>query len=116
MPKGRGLDGVYENPRHLQPPKYTITETKYREGGRYIDSDGSASDSALSMTKNSGKQMSSTWINNHLRNEFKDNPYLRREIEEEGYVSLLMIVDETGKVVAISKLNSAGRTIQGIRP
>ena len=117
MPKGRGLDGVYENPRHLQPPKYTITETKYREGGRYIDSDGSASDSALSMTKNSGRQMSSTWIQSNLIREFQGNSqFLLRDIQKEGYISLLMIVDETGKVVAISKLNSAGRTIQGIRP
>ena len=69
------------------------------------------------MTKNSGRQMSSTWIQSNLIREFQGNSqFLLRDIQKEGYISLLMIVDETGKVVAISKLNSAGRTIQGIRP
>ena len=120
VPKGRGMDGVYLNAN--PPPKYIITETKYRQTNgadknKYIDSDGSASDTALATNRGGIRQMSSTWIDGHINKEFKNNPTLLAELrKKDAYLSLLMIVDESGKVIAISKLDKNGKTVAGIRP
>ena len=65
-PRGRGVNGIYQNTN--PPPPYVVTETKYRtEAGKYIDGDGIAKDTMLSTTKGSkgyksAKQMSDDWI------------------------------------------------------
>ena len=56
------------------------------------------------------------WFN-HINKEFKNNPTLLAELRKrDAYLSLLMIVDESGKVIAISKLDKNGKTVAGIRP
>ncbi len=54
-PRGRGIDGIYENAN--PPPAYIVTETKYRTGAgantRYIDGDGTETTELLSTTKGS---------------------------------------------------------------
>lgn len=115
VPRGRGLDGVYLNAK--PPPKYIVTETKYREGGKFIDRDGTASDKALSQTRTMGKQMSEPWIKANLEREYgAENAGLMKDIIKNGYLSLLMIVDESGKVAAISKLDKNANAIGGYRP
>lgn len=108
---GRGIDGVYANPK--PPPPYIITETKFRtNAGEYIDSDGSLSktnkvEDLLGSTKD-GKQMSDEWIKNRLLSAVGD-PSVAKDINTKGYDKWLMIVDDNGKVVEIYKIGSAGR-------
>ncbi|PPD29133.1 MAG: hypothetical protein CTY21_12855, partial [Methylomonas sp.] len=73
VPRGRGIDGIYQNAN--PPPPYLITETKYRTGSgsntRYIDGDGTETTELLSTTKGSkgkpsAKQMSDRWIKDRL--------------------------------------------------
>jgi len=58
----------------------------------------------LSMTKGSGKQMSNKWIEDRLPSEIADKKVLA-DIRKQRYESWLMIVDESGKVIQITKLN-----------
>lgn len=108
---GRGIDGVYANPK--PPPPYIITETKFRtNAGEYIDSDGSLSktnkvEDLLGSTKD-GKQMSDSWIENRLK-EAINNPVIERDISIQGYDKWLMIVDDNGKVVEIYQIASSGK-------
>lgn len=102
-PRGRGIDGIYKNTN--PPPPYVVTETKFRTaGGEYIDGDGTKSTQLLSMTKGSGKQMSNKWIEDRLPSEIADKKVLA-DIRKQRYESWLMIVDESGKVIQITKLN-----------
>ncbi|MFU2078891.1 hypothetical protein [Avibacterium endocarditidis] len=108
---GRGIDGVYANPK--PPPPYIITETKFRtNAGEYIDSDGRLSktnkvEDLLGSTKD-GKQMSDSWIENRLK-EAINNPVIERDISIQGYDKWLMIVDDNGKVVEIYQIASSGK-------
>ncbi|MFM5190781.1 hypothetical protein [Aeromonas media] len=82
-----------------------VTETKFRTaGGEYIDGDGTKSPQLLSMTKGSGKQMSNLWIERRLPDEIADKKLLA-DIRKQKYESWLMIVDESGEVIQITKLN-----------
>lgn len=82
-----------------------VTETKFRTaGGEYIDEDGTKSTKLLSMTKGSGKQMSNLWIERRLPDEIADKKLLA-DIRKQKYESWLMIVDESGEVIQITKLN-----------
>nr|MBJ6930502.1 hypothetical protein [Vibrio cholerae] len=102
-PRGRGIDGIYEN--LAPPPPFVITETKYRtESGKFIDDDGLAKDSVLSMTKHSGKQMSDEWVEKRLADELSASDL--RKIRVQGYDKWLMIVDDSGKVVNVTKLDA----------
>lgn len=102
-PRGRGIDGIYKNTN--PPPPYVVTETKFRTaGGEYIDEDGTKSTQLLSMTKGSGKQMSNLWIERRLPDEIADKKLLA-DIRKQKYESWLMIVDESGEVIQITKLN-----------
>lgn len=102
-PRGRGIDGIYKNTN--PPPPYVVTETKFRTaGGEYIDGDGTKSTQLLSMTKGSGKQMSNLWIERRLPDEIADKKLLA-DIRKQKYESWLMIVDESGEVIQITKLN-----------
>jgi len=104
-PRGRGIDGVYKNTE--PPPPYVVTETKFRTaGGEYIDGDGTKSTQLLSMTKGSGKQMSNKWIEDRLPSEIRDDRVLE-DIGDKGYQAWLMIVDESGQVIQITKLDKA---------
>ncbi|PJG57562.1 hypothetical protein [Aeromonas cavernicola] len=108
-PRGRGIDGVYKN--NAPPPPYVVTETKYRTAsGEYIDGDGTKSTKLLSMTKGSGKQMGDLWIQKRLPNEITDKKVLA-DIRDKGHASWLMIVDESGEVIQITKLDSAAKAI-----
>lgn len=108
-PKGRGIDGIYKNTN--PPPPYVVTETKFRTaGGEYIDADGTKSTKLLSMTKGSGKQMSGEWIEDRLPKEITDKKILK-DIENEGYDAWLMIVDESGKVIQITKLDKFANAV-----
>ncbi|MGX2951527.1 hypothetical protein ACWIUA_11640 [Ursidibacter sp. B-7004-1] len=108
---GRGIDGVYANPK--PPPPYIITETKFRtNAGEYIDSDGSLSkgnkvEDLLGSTKD-GKQMSDNWIESRL-DDAVENLELAKNIKQEGYDKWLMIVDDNGKVVEIYQIASSGK-------
>lgn len=110
-PTGRGIDGVYANPK--PPPPYIITETKFRtNAGEYIDSDGSLSkanrvEDLLGSSKD-GKQMSDEWIKNRLLSAVGD-PSIAKDINAKGYDKWLMIVDDNGKVIEIYKIGSTGR-------
>lgn len=112
-PRGRGIDGVYQNPK--PPPDYIITETKFRTTGedgksRYIDGDGSVSDQLLSNTKGMGKQMSDNWVEINLRREFG------AEAEDIALSSekWLMLVDESGGVIGISRVDELGNVADSI--
>ena len=108
-PRGRGIDGIYKNTE--PPPPYVVTETKFRTaGGEYIDGDGSKSTQLLSMTKGSGKQMSNKWIEDRLPSEIT-NQKLLADIREQGYDSWLMVVDESGEVIQITKLDGYANAI-----
>ncbi len=56
------------------------------------------------MTKGSGKQMSNLWIERRLPDEVADKKLLA-DIRKQKYESWLMIVDESGEVIQITKLN-----------
>jgi hypothetical protein len=102
QPTGRGIDGVYRKPPGEPPPPYVVTETKFRRGGDF-------SPSRLPMTKGSGKQMSGPWILDRLEDAVGDRTMLT--MREEGFESWLMVVDESGKVVDITKLNVKGNAL-----
>lgn len=108
-PRGRGIDGIYKNTE--PPPPYVVTETKFRTaGGEYIDGDGTKSTKLLSMTKGSGKQMSGQWIDKRLPDEITDKKILK-DLKNEGYDAWLMIVDESGKVIQITKLDKSANAV-----
>ena len=116
-PRGRGIDGIYKNAN--PPPDYIVTETKYRTGAgsntKYIDGDGTETTELLSTTKGSkgghppAKQMSDKWIKPRLPEEVGKET--ADAIREGGYERWLMIVDESGKVVSITKLDAAANAI-----
>jgi hypothetical protein len=116
-PRGRGIDGIYENA--YPPPAYIVTETKYRTGAgantRYIDGDGTETTELLSTTKGSkaghpaAKQMSDDWIKPRLIDELGARKAI--QIEKGKYDRWLMIVDESGKVVSITKLDKSANAI-----
>ncbi|MGX2951529.1 hypothetical protein ACWIUA_11650 [Ursidibacter sp. B-7004-1] len=109
-PTGRGIDGVYANPK--PPPPYIITETKFRtNAGEYIDSDGSLSkankvDDLLGSTKD-GKQMSDNWVANRLDSAVA-NKRLADDILDD-HDKWLMIVDDNGQVVEVYQIASSGK-------
>ncbi|BFM48448.1 hypothetical protein [Marinomonas sp. THO17] len=115
-PRGRGIDGIYENTN--PPPPYVITETKYRTAsGKYIDSDGVAKDTVLSKTKGSSglpgaKQMNDGWIKPRIKDELGSRK--ARDIIESGYERWLMIVDNSGEVVNITKLDASAKSIEKV--
>ncbi|HDM8062787.1 hypothetical protein ACXZ7R_25220 [Vibrio campbellii] len=110
-PRGRGIDGIYQNTN--PPPPYVVTETKYRtKAGKYIDDDGIAKDTMLSKTKGStvngmsyppAKQMSDGWIKPRLSEELDYKTF--KDITKKEYERWLMIVDESGEVINITKLD-----------
>ncbi|TOM44814.1 hypothetical protein CGH76_24770, partial [Vibrio parahaemolyticus] len=107
-PRGRGIDGIYQNTN--PPPPYVVTETKYRtEVGKYIDDDGIAKDTMLSTTKGSKvngmsypptKQMSDGWIEPRLIDELGLEG--AEDILDMDFERWLMIVDDSGKVINIT--------------
>ncbi|ALM52434.1 hypothetical protein [Halomonas huangheensis] len=114
-PRGRGIDGVYQNTN--PPPPYVVTETKFRTTGpdgksRYIDGDGTVSDRLLPMTKGSGKQMSDEWVRARLPDALDRG--MGDEVALSGYEKWLMMVDESGQVIGISKLDDAANSIGSI--
>ncbi|UTZ22434.1 hypothetical protein [Vibrio campbellii] len=119
-PRGRGIDGIYKNPKHPNPPPpYVVTETKFRtEAGKYIDDDGIAKDTMLSTTKGSkvngmsyppAKQMSDDWIEPRMKDELTRGELTN--ISMEGYERWLLIVDDSGKVINITKLDEKAKAI-----
>ena len=62
------------------------------------------------MTKGSGKQMSNKWIEDRLPSEIT-NQKLLADIREQGYDSWLMVVDESGEVIQITKLDGYANAI-----
>jgi hypothetical protein len=107
QPTGRGIDGVYMKPWGEPPPPYVVTETKFRTGGKF-DAKG------LPTTKGSkgypsAKQMSGPWIWDRLEDAVGDKTMLL--MREEGFESWLMVVDESGKVVDIAKLDVKGNAL-----
>lgn len=118
VPKGRGIDGVYELP---PPPesRYVVTETKFRNAaGEYVDSDGSLTKAKsvgalLGNTQGSGKQMSEKWIKDRL---FKEVGKKQADtIHKSGYESWLMIVGPDGEVAEIYKLNAKAEVIGTVK-
>lgn len=106
IPKGRGIDGVYENA--LPPPKYIITETKYRtSSGKYIDKDGSISGTVLGKAEY-GKQMGYDWVRYNSRAEFGNDSPITQGVIKRDYLGILMLVDESGKIVAANKVMDNG--------
>jgi hypothetical protein len=101
LPTGRGIDGVYMKPWGEPPPPYVVTETKFRTGGKATPSD-------LSMTK-AGKQMSGPWIRARIVDAVDDEA--KADAILRGYDSWLMVVDESGKVVDITKLDAKGNAL-----
>lgn len=104
LPIGRGIDGVYKKPPGEPPPPYVITETKYRTGGKFTDKD-------LKPTKGSdgypsSKQMSEDWITPRLPDAVSMEE--AAAIRKADYESWLMVVDESGTVVDITKLDAKG--------
>jgi hypothetical protein len=120
IPRGRGIDGVYINKK--PPPGYVITETKFRTTGEdgkniYVDRDGVASDVLLSNTKSMGRQMSDRWIKTNLDREFNYLPTreatknMGDTIYESGYLRILLVVDQSGKVISSSGINKDGKLV-----
>lgn len=114
-PRGRGIDGVYQNTN--PPPPYVVTETKFRTTGpdgksRYIDGDGSVSDRLLPMTKGSGRQMSDRWVTDRLPSTLGRD--VADQVDQSGYEKWLMLVDESGEIIGISKLDSAANSVENI--
>jgi len=101
---GRGIDGVYRKPDGAPPPPYVVTETKFRTGGEF-------SPSQLSMTKGSGKQMSGPWIDSRLADAVGGQAKARTILKAD-YESWLMVVDENGRVVDITKLDTYGNALR----
>ncbi|GLQ74351.1 hypothetical protein GCM10007932_37120 [Vibrio penaeicida] len=116
VPRGRGIDGIYL--KTDPPPLYVITETKFRlDSGKYIDSDGIARSSVLPTTRGSegypaAKQMSDAWIHPRIPDEIGDDGAY--DVMTNGYERWLMLVDESGEVVNISKLNHLGNSTESI--
>lgn len=115
MPKGRGIDGIYSNPK--PPPPYVVTETKFRTAaGEYADSDGSLSkakkvEDLLGKTRD-GKQMSEPWIRRRLPKEIGD---AKANKVRQNYESWLIIVGLEGEVVEIYKLDTNARVIGTVK-
>lgn len=104
-PTGRGLDGVYRNAH--PPPPFIITETKYRTGGEF-------SPGSLPVTKGSkgfpsARQMSDAWIMPRLKSDLGGKQ--GRDILLAGYERWLMIVDESGVVTKIMKLDENAKFV-----
>ena len=117
VPKGRGIDGIYSNPK--PPPPYIVTETKFRNAaGEYVDSDGSLTKAKsvgalLGNTQGSRKQMSEKWIKDRL---FKEVGKKQADtIHKSGYESWLMIVGPDGEVAEIYKLNAKAEVIGTVK-
>ena len=120
-PRGRGIDGIYKNSE--PPPPYVVTETKYRtEAGKYIDGDGIAKDTMLSTTKGSkvngvsyppAKQMSDRWIKPRLSEEL--NYKTLNDIKKKKYERWLMIVDQSGEVINITKLDKNAKALGTVK-
>ncbi|EGQ8097657.1 hypothetical protein [Vibrio campbellii] len=120
-PRGRGIDGIYQNTN--PPPPYVVTETKYRtKAGKYIDDEGIAKDTMLSKTKGSkangvsfppAKQMDDGWIEPRVKVELTKRGQAD-EVLDSDYERWLMLVDETGKVVNITKLDENAKPIGSI--
>lgn len=119
-PRGRGIDGVYLNKK--PPPGYVITETKFRTTGPdgkniYVDRDGVGSDALLTNTRTMGRQMSDTWVEKNLEREFNYLPRERstkmmsEDISESGYLKILFVVDDSGKVISSSRIDEFGKVI-----
>lgn len=113
--------GIYQNAN--PPPPYLITETKYRTGSgsntRYIDGDGTETTELLGTTKGSkgkpaARQMSDRWIEPRLFDELGDVGAKR--INDAKFDRWLMLVDESGKVVSITKLDAKANAIGKIQP
>lgn len=107
-PTGRGLDGVYRNAH--PPPPFIITETKYRTGGAF-------SPGSLPVTKGSkgfpsARQMSDAWIEPRL--ELDLGIIQVEEIAFAGYERWLMIVDESGMVTRIVKLDENAKFVSEV--
>lgn len=107
-PTGRGLDGVYRNAH--PPPPFIITETKYRTGGTF-------SPGSLPVTKGSkgfpsARQMSDAWIEPRLDLDLGKKQ--AEEIAFSGYERWLMIVDESGVVTKIVKLDEHAKFVGNV--
>ncbi|KFI12040.1 hypothetical protein F0223_23710 [Vibrio coralliilyticus] len=91
---------------------------QYRtEAGKYIDGDGIAKDTMLSTTKGSkgyksAKQMSDNWIKPRVKDELNNRQ--ARSFYDEGYERWLMIVDDSGKVINITKLDKHANAIEKV--
>ena len=119
-PRGRGIDGIYQNTN--PPPPYVVTETKYRtEVGKYIDDDGIAKDTMLNTTKGSkvngmsyppAKQMSDGWIEPRLIDELGLEG--AEDILDMDFERWLMIVDDSGKVINITKLDEHAKALEKV--
>lgn len=102
QPTGRGIDGVYMKPWGEPPPPYVVTETKFRTGGNFDAKN-------LPTTKGSpgylsAKQMDDDWVEDRLVDAVGRKT--AADISKAGYDKWLMVVDESGKVVDITKLDS----------
>ncbi|MDR5754497.1 MULTISPECIES: hypothetical protein [unclassified Caballeronia] len=107
QPTGRGIDGVYMNGK--PPPPYVITETKFRTGGNFDADD-------LRRTRGSkgypaAKQMSDDWIVPRLRQAVGEEK--ARAITKTDYERWLMVVDESGEVTGITKLDENAAALLG---
>ncbi|MGF6673263.1 hypothetical protein OKW44_001115 [Paraburkholderia sp. WSM4174] len=109
QPMGRGIDGVYRKPPGEPPPPYVVTETKFRTGGNFDAND-------LPTTRGSkgypsARQMSDDWIIPRLDKAVgEENAEI---IDRMGYERWLMVVDESGAVVDITKLDESGNALLG---
>ncbi|MBW0449007.1 hypothetical protein EN871_12885 [bacterium M00.F.Ca.ET.228.01.1.1] len=107
QPTGRGIDGVYRKPPGEPPPPYVVTETKFRTGGKFDAKD-------LPTTKGSNgypraKQGSSGWVGPRIADAVDRKTALT--INKTGYDFWLIVVDESGMVVDITKLDSNANEI-----
>ena len=115
VPKGRGIDGIYSNPK--PPPPYIVTETKFRNAaGEYVDGDGLLTkakkiEGLLGNTQD-GKQMSERWIRNRLPKELGKQS---DDVLSSKYESWLMIVGPEGDVVEIYKLDKDAKVIGTVK-
>ncbi|AQG99373.1 hypothetical protein A9R05_11480 [Burkholderia sp. KK1] len=107
MPIGRGIDGVYKKPPGEPPPPYVITETKYRTGGGFQAKDFPTTKGSPGYA--SSKQMSENWVEDRLEDAVGWNEAIK--IDKLGYESWLMVVDESGKVVDVTKLDAQANAI-----
>ncbi|MGF1706665.1 hypothetical protein [Enterovibrio baiacu] len=115
-PRGRGIDGIYRNAN--PPPPFIITETKYRTtSDTYIDSDGVARTTLLPTTRGTtnypaAKQMSDDWILPRLADDLGDAQ--ARQVRNQGFDRWLMIVDESGEVVNVTRLDRAANAVESL--